>query len=472
MKEKINVIWFDHDLRVHDHEGLWIAQKSGLPTLGVYILNPDDLDNQTYGFPKVGDYRLKFIDESLQDLKESLLKIQVQLHRFINKPVDVFSNLIKLFDIVKIYTQKAYGSEEIEKHNDVERLFQKAIIHFYDQKSLYHIDDLPMTITELPNIFTIFRQKIEKKGTVRKTYPIPNQFEYPVQTKIVDDQKKWTQLIKLKSDLITPGGETNALKRINHYFYETQKLKFYKLTRNQMLNFDDSSKLSPYLALGCLSPRYVYQQIKNFESTIVKNVSTYWLYFELVWRDYFHFIHVKYNNKIFFKNGLFNKKCDEEPNETLIHFWKEGKTGYPLVDANMIELKETGWMSNRGRQNVANFFSKYIKQDWRIGAAWFEYLLIDYDVSSNYGNWQYQAGLGVDPRENRLFDVIWQGEKYDQDTRYLRKWLPQFKKLPKELRYNITNLTEEDQIKYNFILCKDYPKPICDMPFIRRKKKE
>jgi deoxyribodipyrimidine photo-lyase len=472
MKEKINIIWFDYDLRVHDHEGLWRAKKSGLPTLGIYILNPDDLENQSYGFPKIGPYRLKFIDESLTDLKDNLAQMNVQLHIFINKPRNVFKHLIDLFDIDTVYAQKAYGSEEIQKHNEVETLLQRDIIDYYDQKPLYHIDDLPMKITELPDIFTIFRQKIEINGQIRKAYPVPQKFESLVQTKIDDDRSRWNHLIQPNIKLTIPGGESNALKRVNHYFYEKQKLKFYKLTRNQMLHIDDSSKLSPYLALGCLSPRYVYEQIQHFESTIIKNISTYWLYFELVWRDYFHYIHVKYKNKIFFKNGLYNKKWDFQPNEAITHLWQQGKTGYPLVDANMIELKETGWMSNRGRQNVANFFVKYIKQDWRFGAAWFEYLLIDYDVSSNYGNWQYQAGLGVDPREDRLFDVTWQGEKYDQDTRYLRKWLPEFAKLPKEYRYNISNLSDEDQERYNFIIGKDYPKPICGFPAFRRKKKE
>jgi deoxyribodipyrimidine photo-lyase len=223
-----------------------------------------------------------------------------------------------------------------------------------------------------------------------------------------------------------------------------------------MLNFNDSTKFSAYLAIGALSVNRIMNEVKKFELNYVKNDSTYWIYFELLWRDYFYFVHLKYGNLIFNQAGL-TQYHHTTQNPHYIKAWKEGKTGYPLIDGNMRQLVQTGYMSNRGRQNVANFFTKFLNQDWRIGAAFFESYLIDYDVSSNTLNWLYNAGLGNDPRENRMFNYITQGERYDKNCLFLDAFLPELKGVPTHLKYRINELSELERVSYGI---QNYPKPI------------
>jgi deoxyribodipyrimidine photo-lyase len=188
------------------------------------------------------------------------------------------------------------------------------------------------------------------------------------------------------------------------------------------VGIDYSSKFSPWLANGSLSAKTVYWKVKEFEKEHFKNDSTYWLIFELIWRDYFKYISMKHGNKIFKLEGILDKKYDWSSDSSLINNWINGNTSEPFVNANMIELKKTGWMSNRGRQNVASFFAKDLKLDWRIGAAYFESMLIDYDVHSNYGNWMYTSGVGNDPRD-RKFNIKMQAERYDTNFKFRNLWL-------------------------------------------------
>ena len=143
--------------------------------------------------------------------------------------------------------------------------------------------------------------------------------------------------------------------------------------------------------------------------------------FELIWRDFFKYVSLKHKNKIFKLNGILNIEYNWSTNKKYIDQWINGATSNDFVNANMIELKSTGWMSNRGRQNVASYFAKNMKMDWRIGAAYFESQLIDYDVHSNYGNWMYVAGVGNDPRD-RKFNVRFQAERYDEGGKFQRLW--------------------------------------------------
>ena len=162
------------------------------------------------------------------------------------------------------------------------------------------------------------------------------------------------------------------------------------------MGIDYSSKLSAWLANGSISSRQIYWEIIDYEKEVKKNQSTYWLIFELIWRDYFKYIALKHQDAIFHLGGILNKDYHWDTADAKVNSWIEGTTREPFVNANMIELNKTGWMSNRGRQNVASYFAKDLLLDWRIGAAYFESQLIDYDVHSNYGNWMYVAGVGND----------------------------------------------------------------------------
>jgi deoxyribodipyrimidine photo-lyase len=208
------------------------------------------------------------------------------------------------------------------------------------------------------------------------------------------------------------------LARIREYFWETKNILKYKQTRNGLIGPSYSTKFSPWLAFGCISSRYILSEVQRFEAEVQENDSTYWVWFELLWRDYFRLVAMKFGNEIFKETGITRgskttatpKWIQGQEGKRRFEAWSQGTTGVPFVDANMRELKATGFMSNRGRQNVASYLVKDLQVDWRMGAEWFESNLLDYDPCSNYGNWLYIAGLGNDPREDRYFNVIKQAK--------------------------------------------------------------
>ena len=299
-------------------------------------------------------------------------------------------------------------------------------VETYDQ-FLFHPDDLPFEIQDTPKVFTHFRKQCEKSVAVRSPIQINS---LSLENKVSNTSHVPT-LIDLGFENFTSdhrtvfpfnGGENQGRARMKNYFWETRCLSYYKKTRNGLLGIDYSSKLSAWLANGSISPRTIYFEILKYEEEVEQNESTYWLIFELMWRDFFKYISMKHGSDLFKLGGILQKKYKWSRNQKDIDEWVTGKTKEGFVNANMLELKNTGWMSNRGRQNVASFFAKELELDWRIGAAYFESLLIDYDVHSNYGNWSYVAGVGNDPRD-RKFNIQIQSERYDPNQAYRDLWL-------------------------------------------------
>jgi deoxyribodipyrimidine photo-lyase len=189
------------------------------------------------------------------------------------------------------------------------------------------------------------------------------------------------------------------------------------------MNLDDSTKFSPWFSLGCLSPRRVYAELKRYEQERGANESTYWVFFELLWRDYFKFLSRRYKEKIFLQTGVASENTQTPiKNDHRFKLWCDARTQDPFVNAHMTELNQTGWMSNRGRQNVASYLIHNLKLPWTWGAAYFEQLLIDYDPDVNWGNWLYLSGNGTDPK-HRAFDTQQQAAFYDPDGAYQKKWL-------------------------------------------------
>lgn len=228
--------------------------------------------------------------------------------------------------------------------------------------------------------------------------------------------------IEMRSAFPFSGGEESAFARLDHYFWATKKLSHYKKTRNGLIGIDYSSKLSAWLANGGISARTIYWEVQHYEKEVEKNESTYWLVFELLWRDYFKYVSLKHGNQIFKLGGIRKAIYEWGKDEKIKNDWINGKTKDDFVNANMLELKHTGWMSNRGRQNAASYWAKHLQQDWRVGASYFESMLIDYDVHSNWGNWMYNSGVGNDPR-NRTFNTERQASMYDPDHKFRKLWL-------------------------------------------------
>ena len=427
-QNKTSLIWFKNNLRIHDNKTLTNAINNSETVIAVYCFDVREFEKDCFGFKKTEKYRAQFLIETVTDLKKQLENIGIPLFVYNDYTEKSIANLNSIFNFDALYLQNEWTSEEETIYKQVCNIWNKGfpIYKEYDQ-FLYHPEDISFNIEELPNVFTNFRKQLEKQSEIRKLQAN----KYLTKTHLVKNNTTIPSLENLGFNSFEPnknsafplkGGETEALKHLNYYFFETKKLGFYKKTRNGLIGKDFSSKFSPWLANGSLSPRTIYWKVKEFEALHFKNQSTYWLIFELIWRDYFKYVSLKHKNNIFKIGGILKKDYQWKTHQKDINKWINGETKEPFVNANMLELKKTGWMSNRGRQNVASYFSKNLMLDWRIGAAYFESLLIDYDVHSNYGNWMYVSGVGNDPRD-RTFNVKLQAQRYDTDGKYQRLWL-------------------------------------------------
>jgi deoxyribodipyrimidine photo-lyase len=292
------------------------------------------------------------------------------------------------------------------------------------------VEQLPFSVSQIPLVFTDYRKKIE--SSLETNDIISRPLSSPVAFPKKIDLKLSFSLVHLLKDtenvpLIFSGGEKSAQERLKKYLFADKNILTYKETRNGMLEFDDSTKLSPWLALGVLSAKRIYSELKRFESHFESNSSTYWLFFELLWRDYFKHFSIKYQDNIFKRSGISQKpmvRSSLSSAQIKLNFenWKTGKTSKDFINANMLELAQTGWMSNRGRQNVASFLIHDLEVPWTWGASYFEEMLIDYDCESNWGNWLYLSGRGSDPR-SRVFNIDKQANDYDALGAYRKKWL-------------------------------------------------
>lgn len=470
------LVWFRSDLRITDHAPLLTASRSSALVIPCYCFDPRHFATTSYGFAKTGRWRAQFLLASLDNLRQNLRSIGSNLLIRVGYPEVIIPLLCQELGIHAIYFHGEVTSEELTVEKNLSHNLDRSIkLHKFDWgQTLYHPDDLPFTVADLPELFTNFRKQVEKYGHVREVLPAPQLPPFPasitvgtlpqladlgIQETAVEMglQPKHGQAINFR------GGETAGRERLDYYFWQTDRLQTYKETRNQMLGADYSSKFSPWLAHGCLSPRYIYAQVQQYEIDRTANDSTYWLVFELLWRDYFRFICAKYGNRIFRAEGLQGITIPWSIDPDLFERWRSGTTGYPLVDANMRELTLTGFMSNRGRQNVASFLTKNLGIDWRMGAEWFESCLIDYDVCSNYGNWNYTAGVGNDARGFRFFNINKQAQDYDPKGEYVKHWLPELQLVPSSKIHQPWQLLPVEQSRANLQMGKDYPLPIVDL---------
>lgn len=426
------IVWFKTDLRLQDNETLIRAIEKNLPIVPVYCFDLSDYKNSVYGFKRMGNFRFKFLLESLSDLNTNLTKLGSGLIIRIGNPEEELVKVAQQYNARYLFTKKEVAYNEIKQFEKVERVLWKINVESFvlSTSTLYHANDLPFSIKDIPDVFTNFRKKVEKESDVRKVFDAPKFIQSPVLDKFQLPNYANLGLVEPKTSELTAvpfkGGETEGMERLKDYLEVTSNVLNYKNTRNGLIGKDYSSKFSLWLANGCISAREIYWCLKKFESEFGSNESTYWLYFELLWRDFFRFMFKKHHQKYFSLYGLrqkisdFNQQADHPVELTN---WINAQTQSDFVNASMLELRETGFMSNRGRQIVASYLINDLKVDWRFGAAYFEEQLIDYDVCSNWGNWAYLAGVGNDPRNNRYFDTIIQANTYDKDGEYRKRWL-------------------------------------------------
>jgi deoxyribodipyrimidine photo-lyase len=466
MSGDTTLVWFREDLRVHDNAALAEAAENG-SVLPVYCFDPRQFDTGMFDLPKTGPHRTRFLVESVRDLRESMRQRGGDLLIRRGDPETVLPDLASAHDVDRVYHHRTPATEEKAVAAAVAEAFDELTVETrsFWAKTLYHVTDLPDPIHAIDDTFTAWRKSVEDVAPVRDPIPTPEPLAVPdadpgeipspsdlgIEERPPDD----------RGVLPFAGGETAGRERVETYLWDEDRLREYKETRNGLLGADYSSKFSAWLSLGCLSPRYIHEETKRYETERVSNESTYWLVFELLWRDFMTFQFEKYGGEFFTPGSIQGDDPDWRTDSDAFERWACGETGVPFVDANMRELNETGYMSNRGRQNVASFLADWLELDWRLGAAYFEARLVDYDVCSNWGNWAYQAGVGNDSRDN-YFNVPKQAKRYDPDGEYVRHWVPELDELG-EATHEPWTLRETDQATLGESPANDYPAPMIDM---------
>jgi deoxyribodipyrimidine photo-lyase len=476
------VVWFRRDLRLHDNEALTEAASAD-HLVPVYAFDPREYGEAEYGgarsfrFEKTGGHRARFRRESVADLRASLRDRGSNLIVREGRPERVVARVADRVDADAVHLHTSPCPEEAGVEGAVRGALRERDVDArrYWGHTLYHVNDLPDGYRGISDTYTSFRKSVEADASVRAPLGTPNLPPLPDDAPDPGDLPTLADLgvADPPSDdrAVLPfrGGESAALDRVETYLWDEDRLREYKETRNGMVGQGYSSKLSAWLNEGCLSPRYVEREVDRYEDLRVANDSTYWLLFELIWRDFFGFQVAKHGTQFFAPGGL-RERTDvdwRDPGEDAeaarwFERWTAGETGIPFVDANVRELNRTGYMSNRGRQNVASFLANNLRIDWRWGAAYFETQLVDYDPASNYGNWAYVAGVGNDSRD-RYFNVVKQARKYDGEAEYVTRWLPELDPLPPEYAHEPWTMSERVQAEHGVELGVDYPAPMIDL---------
>jgi deoxyribodipyrimidine photo-lyase len=422
----ITIYWFRNDLRLLDNPAFLKASTESDILLPLFYHPNNDLIYKSV--KRVGIHRQVFLKQALNELKTSLKSLNSDL---IEIQGNIFDQIKKIADVIgatKIFFEKIIAPEELEQESLIRNL--GIPVETFWQSTMIDLSELPFEPQNMPDIFTEFRKHIESKKIQTKMWvPSPSKLP-PLPSKRFKSATKNIFLEEIKNEKSSfpylenqfLGGEKSALAHIENYLLK--KLPHsYKETRNQLLGIDFSTKFSPWLSIGCISAKYIAAKLKEFEDQFGANESSYWIWFELLWRDYFRFLHFKYGKNLYIKNGLNKNPININHNEDKFETWVNGRTGNQLIDAGMRELFLTGYLSNRMRQIVASYLIYDLECDWRKGAQWFESQLVDYDVYSNHGNWLYIAGNGTDPRGGRRFNTTKQNLEHDPNNAYKNLWL-------------------------------------------------
>ena len=405
--------WFQNDLRVHDNPAL-ASHAAAESLLCVYLMpKPRPWCNLS----GLGGQRERFLRESLIELDRELAAMGQALLVLEGSPELVIPDLVARYSITEISTSFTAGEYERRGIDHLTRQLDIPV-QVHRGNTLFDLEDLPFALEDMPSVFSPFRRKVEK---ISVKGPSPGIDRLPPPPAVQFDAIPRAAAAPHPA-LPLPGGRPAGLRRLKQFVFDEERITRYKETRNCLDGLDGSSTLSPWLANGNLSVREVAHEIFRFEREEQANESTYWLFFELLWREFFHWRAVKDGPRLFRHRGVSGQRQIRTFEPRAFARWCAGDTNYPLVNALMRQLLATGWMSNRGRQIAASCLVNELNHDWRYGAAFFEKHLIDYDVGSNYGNWQYIAGVGADPRGGRHFSIEKQTAQHDPDGIFIRKW--------------------------------------------------
>ena len=406
--DKISIFWFRRDLRLHDNVALFNALKSGEKVLPIFIFDTSILDK----LPK-NDARVSFIIKELRSMNEHLKSFDASIDILHGKPIEVFESLIKKYQIASVFTNQDYEPYAIRRDQEILELLKSENISFNSFKDQVIFEKNEITKKD-GNPYVVYTP-YSKKWI--EAYEQINHIHYSSEDLL---SQLYTQS-KAKELKLEELGFEETNTPIKNYIFNSRIINEYEETRN-FPALDNTSKLGPHLRFGTVSIRQMVSRAEEQENkTFLK---------ELIWREFFMQIlwHFPHTHKDSFK-----PKYDRivwRNNEDDFKKWCNGTTGYPMVDAGMRQLNNTGFMHNRVRMLVGSFLCKHLLIDWRWGEAYFAEKLHDYEMSSNVGNWQWVAGTGVDASPYfRIFNPTSQIKKFDKDFSYIRKWVPDFQEL-------------------------------------------
>jgi deoxyribodipyrimidine photo-lyase len=432
------IFWFRNDLRLHDQPALRravdLADAAGSWLLPVYVHGPRVQAMSDWGITRSSPLRQAWIAMALRGLADSLAGLGSQLIELQGDPSTLLAGLAQQLGAAQVICEEIPAPEEIAEVQALEA--HRLRLETIWQSTLWARESLPFDPAAMSDQFTRFRQQLEGSG-IQPKKPLPVIDRMPPLPSI---SLPALSLRAGQSDLAMQmpeaslrrsafpigagqfdGSENCALRHLREYCAKRLPHR-YKSTRNGLLGIDYSTKFSPWLATGALSAREAWAEVLRFEERHGANDSTYWIRFELLWRDYYRWLHLKYGRRLYRAGGLTDQGSPAHDPEAFER-WCQGRTGHPFIDAGMRELLATGYLSNRMRQNVASFLIHDLRCDWRAGAAWFEHHLLDFDVFSNQGNWLYASGRGTDPRGPRRFNPDKQAQDYDPDGSYRKRWI-------------------------------------------------
>lgn len=449
--------WFTRDLRLTDMPALRKLNAQVDQLVLVYCCEPAWFEQNQFGVTSMGTHRWEFVLQGLAELQARLRIMGQHLHIIEANPAPCIIQLCQQLAITHIGYSPQAGVYERSMCTELKQRMPNVTWHHGHGNTLFDEDDLPDPFNAMKNNFTAWRKQLEQPGRLGKHIPkMPpadenscNDNSQPTLTRIPECQisalkppprnPQMALLSAIKTTHLQPaktsslsckatddqwiGGEQVGLAQLERYLFGTHYVARYKETRNELQGWQHSSKLSAWLAQGMVSSRTIAAQLYRYEQQVLRNESTYWLYFELLWREFFHWQLMKHGRSFFAAGGFSSSQGYGEHSPVIIKQWQTGRTGCDIVDAAMRQLNHTGFMSNRARQLCASFFIHELGQHWRYGAAYFEQQLIDYDVASNWGNWLYLAGKGNDPRGIRKFDIARQTSIYDPHRVFINTWI-------------------------------------------------
>lgn len=404
--EKVNIFWFRRDLRLHDNAALFHALKSSYPVIPIFIFDKNILDP----LEDRADRRVEFIHAALLSMQEVLVSMGSSFKVYYGTPLEAFSELTSSYTIAQVFANHDYEPYALEREKIVEEFLIGKNISFHSSKDQV-VFEKNEVLKDDGKPYTVFSPYSRKWKAVLTDFHLK---PYPTE-KYFDNFYKQpaNQIPSLLSMGFKESGKPLPSKSIDEAL-----LKNYADSRN-FPAVSGTSRIGVHLRFGTISIRELALKSKAI-SEIYLN--------ELIWRDFYHMILWHFPHVGRYK--AFKPEYDNiewRNNEEEFNSWCNGQTGYPIVDAGMRELNETGFMHNRVRMIVASFLSKHLLIDWRLGEAYFAQKLLDFDLASNNGGWQWAAGSGCDAAPYfRIFNPYLQTQKFDPKLEYVKRWVPEF----------------------------------------------